>query len=328
MIDSLGSKIRVGVIRGGPSGEYEVSLKTGANILKNLPAHKYAPKDILIDRNGVWHTDGVAKAPDRILKHVDVIFNALHGEYGEDGKVQQLLDSHKIPYTGSKALPSSMGMNKILSKKVFSAHDIKTPRYFTVREEDLSPNKLLKMFRGFSHPSVVKPAGSGSSLGVSIVDSFDTFLDALTKALTYSPTALVEEYIEGREATCGVLDSSRSDEVYPLPPIEIIKPKQSDFFDYEAKYSGGSEEICPGNFSEKDRDMIQKLAVKAHKALGLGHYSRSDFIVHPIRGVFILEVNTLPGLTSESLFPKALKAVGCEFHDFLDHLLTLALRRK
>ena len=136
---------------------------------------------------------------------------------------------------------------------------------------------------------------------------------------------MVEENIKGREATCGVVDKFRGNDFYSLLPIEIIKPEKSDFFDYEAKYCGGSQEICPGNFSRDEKEAIQELAVAAHKVLGLRHYSRSDFIISPGRGIYILEVNTLPGLTAESLLPKSLQAVGCSLPDFLDHLITLAL---
>jgi D-alanine-D-alanine ligase len=138
---------------------------------------------------------------------------------------------------------------------------------------------------------------------------------------------MIEEFIPGREATCAVLDSAENrGDVYALSPIEIVKPQENDFFDYDAKYSGKSQEICPGDFTAEETDMIQDFAVRAHKALGLNHYSRSDFIVAP-DGIYILEVNSLPGLTSESLLPKSLQVAGCDFHEFLDHVITLALRR-
>ena len=134
----------------------------------------------------------------------------------------------------------------------------------------------------------------------------------------------MEEYINGKEATCGVMQNFREKEIYPLLPTEICHSKEFEFYNYDAKYSGKSEQICPGNFSKSENEMIQKMAIQAHQLLGLRHYSRSDFIVHPKRGVYILEVNTLPGLTKESLFPKSLEAVGCPFSLFLDHVLTMA----
>lgn len=318
------NKIRIGVLRGGPSSEYEISLKTGGSVLKSLP-EKYLPVDIFIDKEGVWNIQGISHEPHEAFKKVDAIFNALHGEYGEDGKVQKILDAFSIPYTGSKTLPSAVGMNKALAKNIFKSHGIKTP-YHTVESNDKDVGEIArKLFNSFPIPAVVKPIASGSSVGVSIAYTFQGLTEALSKAFEYSDKVLVEEYIKGREATCGVVDSFRGKDFYSLLPIEIIKPEKSDFFDYEAKYCGGSQEICPGNFSQNEKEAIQELAVAAHKALGLRHYSRSDFIISPRRGIYILEVNTLPGLTSESLLPKSLNAVGCSLPDFLDHLLTLAL---
>jgi D-alanine-D-alanine ligase len=152
-------------------------------------------------------------------------------------------------------------------------------------------------------------------------------MPALEKALKYSDVIIVEEFIKGKEATCGVVENFRGQMIYPLFPVEIIKPKDFEFFGYDAKYSGESSEACPGNFSEKEKKTIQDMAVEAHRILGLRHYSRSDFIVSPKRGVYILEVNTLPGLTKESLLPKSLEAAGCSLSNFLDHVITLALEQ-
>jgi len=320
-------KLRVAVLRGGPSSEYDVSLNTGAAVLKYLP-EKYLAHDILISRHGVWHRDGVERNPERALNHIDVVFNALHGEYGEDGKVQRILETLHVPYTGSDSIASAHGMNKHLAKKTFSNNGIKSPYHTTINAHDNIKEKLDHVFHHFLLPIVVKPASAGSSVGVTVVKSFNDLEGALLKAFAISDIALIEEYIRGREATCGVIDNFRGEKVYTLLPVEIIHPKEHDFFDYDAKYGGKSQEIVPGNFSEAEKYEIQRLAKLAHEKLGLRHYSRSDFIVHPRRGVYILEVNTLPGLTTESLMPKSLNAIGFNFPDFLDHLLTLAIGEK
>jgi D-alanine-D-alanine ligase len=319
------SKLRVGVLRGGPSSEYEVSLKTGAAILNNLPEH-YSGHDIFISRDGVWHKDGLARSPDRALKHIDVVFNGLHGEYGEDGKVQKLLDTLGVPYTGSGAFASAVGMNKALSKIAFEKHGIKTPFYTTVKNTDPLKEKIEYTFKHFVLPVVVKPSTTGSSVGVTIVRNFHNLEQAINKALTYSPTVLIEEYIQGKEATCGVVDHFRGEKAYSLLPVEIIQPVESDFFDYEAKYGGKSHEICPGRFSRSEMEEIQRLAKHVHHSLGLRHYSRTDMIVSPTRGVYVLEVNTLPGLTAQSLLPLSFEAVGTNFKDMLHHVIQLALR--
>jgi D-alanine-D-alanine ligase len=318
------SKKKVGVLRGGPSSEYEVSLKTGKSVMDNL-VDRYEVLDIFIDKEGIWHYLGTPIKPEHVFKKVDVIFNALHGAYGEDGTVQKLLDYFKIPYTGSTALASAVGMNKVLSKHVYKNNNLKTPLHTTLSKKDDISKEIVKLFKSFPIPAVVKPVNGGSSVGTAIAKTMAELELAVIDALKYSDLALIEEFIAGKEATCGVVDNFREEFPYALLPVEIRKPVDSAFFDYDAKYGGKSLEICPGNFTVEEKKIIQEMSKEAHKALGLRHYSRSDFIIHPKRGIYILETNTLPGLTGESLLPKSLAAVGCSLPDFLDHLIKLAL---
>ncbi len=317
-------RIRVAVLRGGPSREADVSFKTGKNVLDNLP-EKYIPTDVFISKDGGWHIDGVPVSPQKLFENIDVVFNALHGEYGEDGKVQQLMNQFGVKYTGSKALASALGMNKAMAKDFFKKAGLKTPVYVLVKKEDNLEEKAKEIFRTFPIPAIVKPNGSGSSIGVTIVKTMADILPAIEEALRHSEYAIVEEFIEGKEATCGVIENFREKTIYPLLPIEIVKPREIGVWGFTEKYSGCAEEKCPGNFSEKEKEMIQTMAMEAHRVLGLRHYSRSDFIISPRRGVYILEINSLPGLTKESLLPKELEAVGCSFSYFLDHVITLAL---
>jgi D-alanine-D-alanine ligase len=317
-------RIRVAVIRGGPSSEYEVSLNSGKNVIDNLP-DKYIPTDVFISKAGVWHADGISVMPGKLLQHIDVVFNALHGEYGEDGKIQQLLNQHGVKYTGSKALSSALAMNKLMTKEIYKKAGLKTPIHKVIKKGAYTRDLAHMIFKTFPIPAIIKPNGSGSSCGVTIVKSPKDIDRAIKEAFKYADSVLVEEFISGKEATCGVVDEFKNKRFYSLLPIEIIKPDENEFFDYDAKYSGKSKEICPGNFSKKESEMIQDLSIKAHDALGLRHYSRSDFIINPKRGIYILETNTLPGLTKESLIPKALKAVGSSLPQFLDHVITLAL---
>ncbi|TSC67817.1 MAG: D-alanine-D-alanine ligase [Parcubacteria group bacterium Gr01-1014_73] len=323
------SKIIVGVLRGGPSSEYEVSLQTGTSVLKNLNRERYEPRDIFIAKDGAWHMDGFQRGEDYILHRVDVVFNALHGEYGEDGKVQRILEHFGVPFTGSRSLPSAMAMNKVMTKNSIAHLLLKMPRHIVIEnsETDLE-RKIMEIWQTFIQPSVIKPMALGSSIGVGIARDFKTFRELILGVLEKSDAVLVEEYIQGREATCGVVENFRGEEIYQLLPVEIIPPADKEFFDYQAKYSGISREVCPGNFSPEEKATIQQAAALVHQTLGLGHYSRSDFIVSPKRGIYFLEVNALPGLTNESLLPKSLAAVGCSLPDFLEHLLTLALTRK
>lgn len=317
-------RIKVAVLRGGPSSEFEVSLNTGKNVIENMP-DKYIPTDVFISKDGTWHVDGVIVHPSKIFQSTDVIFNALHGQYGEDGRIQQFLDKHNVKYTGSKALASALAMNKLMAKDIYKKAGLKTPIHKVVKEGENLSELSHHIFRTFPMPAIVKPNGSGSSYGVALVKTQKDIEKAIKEAFKHSDTVIIEEYISGKEATCGVVDKFKGKNLYSLLPIEIIKPADRDFFDYDAKYTGISKEICPGNFTKTESEEIQNLAILAHEALGLNHYSRSDFIVNPRRGIYILETNTLPGLTKESLIPKSLTAVGSSISQFLDHIITLAL---
>jgi len=316
-------KTRVGVVRGGPSSEYDVSLKTGANILRALSKEKYQARDILIDRNGRWYVDGRETQIGKLPAVIDVAVNALHGQYGEDGGFQRDLDHIGLPYTGSGVFGSSAAANKLFAKNIFVEHGLKTPAVRIVEADEDAGVRAHELFISFMPPYVVKPLATGSSVGIAIVRTRDDLENAIINARKYSDIVLIEEYIKGREVTCGVVDGAN--EAYAMHPVEIILPSNDNFFDYDFKYSGKSEVICPAHIPQGKERELQHMAVAAHKALGLRHYSRADFIVSP-RGIFLLEVNSLPGLTEESLFPKELKAGGMEMEEFLEHIIGLAMR--
>ncbi|MBI2410079.1 hypothetical protein HYV30_03520 [Candidatus Kaiserbacteria bacterium] len=326
----------VGVLRGGPSREHEVSLKTGAAILANLPEEKYITRDIYIDRQGEWHDRGRAVSPERVLRQLDAVLIGLHGEYGEDGEVQKLLERYGVPYAGADSFGSYLAMHKVMAKSHAKEAGARTPdsRYIE-RAEDCATG-AGEVIRSFHQPVVVKPVGWGSSVGVSIVSGYAPVQKAIGALFVDgAPGVLVEEYLRGKEATVGVVENMRGEKLYALPPIEIIPPSgsrslgegsldENSFFSYENKYSGKTREICPGNFSRVESEELRRLAKLMHHTLHLRHYSRSDFIITP-KGIYYLETNTLPGLTGESLLPKSLAAVGVRFPDFLSHLVNLAM---
>ena len=313
----------VGVLRGGPSREHEVSLKTGAAIIANLPAERYVARDIYIDKNGEWHDRGKVVSPERILRQLDVALIGLHGEYGEDGEVQRLLERFSVPYAGADAFGSYLAMHKLMAKTRAQEAGLLTPEFRHIEQVEESEAVAHDVIRSFHQPVVVKPIGWGSSVGVSVVGGYAPVLSAIQQLFAEgAPSVLVEEYIRGKEATVGIVENLRGEKLYSLPPVEIIPP-EGDFFSYNAKYSGATRELCPGTFSRTASEELQVAAKAMHRALGLRHYSRSDFIVAP-SGIYYLETNTLPGLTTESLMPKALASVGVSFPDFLSHLITLA----
>jgi len=317
----------VGVLRGGPSKEHEVSLKTGHAIVTNLPTDRYTVRDIYIDKQGVWHERGLPTDPSRALRTVDVVVVGLHGEYGEDGEVQKVLETLKVPFTGSDSLGSYIAMHKVLAKEKAKELGLLTPKYHLIEEGSDIDTQLAEVVRTFHQPVVVKPVKWGSSVGVSIVGGFAP-LQAVTNALLEggSGGVLIEELIKGTEATVGVVEALRGEDLYALPPIEIIPPEK-DFFSYDAKYQGTTKEICPGRFPKEVSSDLMQQARAMHDALNLRHYSRSDFIISP-KGIYYLETNTLPALTDESLLPKSLSAVGVALPDFLTHLVDLALEGK
>lgn len=317
------------VVRGGPSHEHDISLETGSAVLAEFRksfGDAYRTVDIFIDRNGVWHVRGVPVSPEKALLGVDVVWNALHGQYGEDGVVQRVLSRIGIPYTGSGAYASALAMNKAFTKEMLQKVEMRVPQSVLLSVSPTLESEVLNAFRSLPQPSVIKPVFSGSSLGITIARSYEELIKGVRNAFQYSSRVMVEEYIEGREATVGVVEAIRGENEYVLPLIEIVSPH--DFYDYEAKYNSERTLLqCPGNFSKSERDSLKEAARLAHRTLGLRHYSRSDFIVSP-RGVFFLETNTLPGLTRHSNIPTALGAAGISMKEFVQHVVNLAIEGK
>lgn len=318
------TKTRVAVLRGGPSSEYDVSMQTGVGVLRALNDLGYHVVDITVSKAGEWIVDGRVKDPDKALITTDVVFIAMHGAYGEDGTVQRICERLHIPFTGSNSFASAMAFNKDMTKRALREHIFHLPRHVRVTSDNLlDVEAVSNVIAGSFGPTyVLKPTSSGSSHGVQIV-SADTLKDALTQAVTQYGECMVEEHIQGTEATCAVLGDFRDNELYSLPAIEIIPPQGRAFFDETVKYDGSTTELCPGRFSYEEKEKIAELAQLVHRVLGLSQYSRTDCIVKDGE-VYFLEVNTLPGLTSESLFPKAAAAVGLSFNDLIDHLVRTA----
>lgn len=317
----------VAVLRGGPSSEYDVSMQTGAAVLSVLRDSAYKSKDIIITRRGEWLVSGFVQSPEQALRDVDIVFNGLHGVYGEDGTVQRIMDRIGVPYTGSGSYPSAIAMNKHLTKEVAEAAGLLTAPSFKVTKEGAADPVLIaqRISEMFGPSYVLKPVTGGSSAGIRIASNVAELSNHLYTMLKDEESVLVEKRIHGTEATVAVLEHYRDESLYTFPPIEIVPAAESDFFDYTAKYGGTTQEICPGRFAPSTKAELQTAATAMHSALHLRHYSRSDFIVAS-DGVYFLETNTLPGLTTESLFPKAITAVGGSYRELIMHLLDAAYR--
>lgn len=316
--------IKIAVVCGGPSSEHEISLSTAKMIMGSLDRMKYVPTLVTIKKSGLWEF-GSKKTIDigyaiNELKAFDFVFIAMHGVFGEDGRIQALLEWIGVPYSGSGVLSSAMAMDKGISNDVYRMIGMNVPRYAVFNKN--SQNKGYK----FGIPFVIKPVDGGSSVGVSIVKSKKELQVALRNAFEKNDRVMVQQFIKGREFTCGVLEDNKG-AAFALPPTEII-PKSSKFFDYKAKYKvGGSMEITLAHLSKSMTKNMQVMALKVHKALGCRGMSRSDFILKGST-FHILETNTIPGMTKTSLLPQAAKAVGIGFPDMLDLIISAGLRRK
>jgi len=300
-------KTKIVVLMGGKSSEHDISVISGNEVVKNLDKKKYLAIPVVISKEG--------KGFDRINKNKpDIVFIALHGKFGEDGTVQGMLELLGIPYTGSGVLASSIGMDKLMFRKLMHAEGITSPDYFVV-------NKNEKVRKLFKPPYFVKPFDGGSSVGVSIVKKGKELENALKLVFRYSKTAIVEEFVEGLEVTCGVLGN---DNPVALPVTEI-HPIKGDFFDYKSKYNeNGSEEITPARISKKMTEEVRGLAVKIHKIVGARGFSRVDFILQKGKTPIVLEINTIPGMTPMSLLPKAAAAAGITYPQLLDRIIGFA----
>jgi D-alanine-D-alanine ligase len=306
------AKLNLALLAGGISSERDVSIESGRQVYAALDKDKYEitrydPKTDLLQL--------VADAAK-----IDVALIILHGPYGEDGTVQGLLELLGIPYQGAGVMSSAVAMNKLASKQLYEHAGLPVPDYMVLTKKDAAAADTCVARCGL--PLVVKPVSAGSSVGISIVKTKDQLADALELAWTHDDTVLVEAFIEGVELTVGVIGNDKPE---ALPVIEIIPDKTHAFFDYEAKYVAGvSQEICPARIDEALSTQAQAYAQMAHSTLFCIGYSRTDMILRG-RDLFILETNTIPGMTPNSLLPKAAQTAGISFTKLLDRLITLGL---
>ncbi|KKT80894.1 MAG: hypothetical protein A3B99_03825 [Candidatus Yanofskybacteria bacterium RIFCSPHIGHO2_02_FULL_44_12b] len=316
--------LKIGVLMGGPSSEHEVSLATGKNIIGNLDSTKYQPVAIKISKKGQWSLGGQIVDMPAALKSVDIVFNALHGTFGEDGRVQALMEYYNTPYTGSGITASALAMDKLRSREIFKLAGFCVPKTLKLkRGENYEARLNLFVNKVVKFPVVVKPCSNGSSVGVKIVDSPADLEPAIQEGFKLDKKVLVEEYIKGRELTCGVLDNFNNQPVAALPVTEITPVNGHRFFNYDSKYKDGqAKEITPAFVDSVIYSKAQEIALTAHQILGCRGYSRTDMIWTPGNNdVYILEVNTLPGLTPNSLLPKAAQSSGLSLARLLDAII-------
>jgi D-alanine-D-alanine ligase len=307
--------IRVGILRGGEGRGFESSLENGGVVLSHLLSDpynaKYKPVDIFVDTSGVWHIGGVPVTMDRVHNSVDVVWNALHADYGADGKIAQQLAQWKIPHTGSSPAHSAFAYNPVLAKDEFAKLGINTPRHllFEAYLEDMdSPEREYPMkqaqevFFKLAPPWVAKPFTRDSSMGIHVCKTLPELARAFEVAMRERVSVLVEELIEGKPASISVLANYRGLKTYPF--------------------------LCEGAFSSEEKRECERLAALIHNDMHLDHYSQSHFVVNPQKGIYVIEVQTLPDLSAGSVLQDHLASVGASTPEFISHMLTLTLENK
>lgn len=312
--------MKVLVLRGGPSNQYELSLESGLAALRNLGA-KHHISEVFIDRQGVWHQAGVPVSKEEVLRHADVVVNALHGPYGEDGKVQSELEHFKVPYTGARPFAAATSMNKILTKDYLSEAGLPVVGHVYIENDNDLDNQLNLAFPKEFDSVVVKAIDGGDSLGVVVVDNVLDLRHATLLNLAHGRGVLVEPYLHGQELKCAVVEGFRDHGMYKLLPIEIEKVGlEKIYYPYRDSY----RYHVPARLSQSQKQEVMDLAARAHQVLGLGDYSMTDIIWSNELGPVILEVNALPLLGEDRHLAHALRATGANMHEFFEHLVRSA----
>ncbi len=302
---------RIGVLAGGISAEREVSLKSGSAIYKTL---------LNLGYNAVFIDASDNLCEDLKRENIEIAFLALHGGHGENGAIQGLLEVMGILYTGSGVLASALAMDKEASKKIFTYHDIPVAPFVVIERDNLK-SQISNLKSQIEMPWVVKPVAEGSSIGINIVKEEKEIGDAAQAAFSYGRKIIIEKYISGKEIQIGVLGQT------VLGGVEVRTSRE--FYSYEAKYTPGlTQYILPPEIDDSAYDVLKKTALKAHNALGCKGATRVDFILDGSNKPYILEVNTIPGMTETSLLPKIAKLSGMEFSDLVEEMLKLAITNK
>ncbi len=312
------SRMKLALLCGGRSAEREVSL-AGADIVRNHLSPERYEVSVYDARDDI----------ERLVRDagkIDFVFILLHGPYGEDGTVQGLLELLDLPYQGSGVLGSALAMDKHLSKVVYKEAGIDTPQWMVLRRSDVSEGVISSAVQWLGFPMMVKPCTQGSSVGMTKARDRQELTQAIERAFEFDSRIMLEEFISGREITGGVLGN---EDLTALPIVEIVPSEGYAFFDYEAKYKkGATKEICPAELPDELTLLAQDMALRAHRALNLSGYSRTDMLLSEKGRLYSIETNTIPGMTPTSLFPQAAAAHGIDFSQLLDRLIELGLERK
>lgn len=333
------SKIKVTVIYGGMSSEHEVSVSSATNVINNIDKNKYEVNSILIGKDGEFFDENNKKIKNIIseIKNSDVVFPVLHGLYGEDGTIQGMLEMLNIPYVGCKVLASSVGMDKVYTKIIFEKANIPQAKYIYIKNENIYVNDEFDEIKlendeivnlveeKLKFPVFVKPSNSGSSVGVTKATTKEELIKSIQNAALFDKKVLIEEAINGQEVECAVLGNENVE----ATTVGEIKSAET-FYSYDAKYKNEeSKTVIPADIQEEKIDEIKRLAVKAFKSIDGSGLARVDFFVEKdTKKVYINEINTMPGFTSISMYPKLWESEGLKYPELLSKLIDLAIESK
>jgi len=324
------------VLMGGMSSEHEVSVASGTKVAQSLDRGRYDVTPVLITKEGIWRFPGAAPmsihdaAPELKRRHVDCAFIALHGAFGEDGRIQGMLDLLGIPYTSSGCAASGLAIDKLRSKAIVAAAGIRVAphRALTQAEWEADADRITaETATCFGFPCVVKSPCQGSSVGMAIPRDEAAFRNSIPEVFAYGDILMIEKFISGAEVTCAVLDVDAAALPVALPVTEI-RPVSSAYFDYHAKYTpGASIEITPAEIPAELTRKVQEVSVRAHQLIGCSIWSRSDFIIDVEEPIW-LEVNTVPGMTGTSLYPQAAAAAGISYEQLVGLFVEAAIAER
>lgn len=315
----------VGILRGGASPEYDLSLKTGVTMRDALPDDRYDVRDIFVDKQGVWHARGIPSDPARILSQMDVVLNALHGDAGEDGTVQRILDRSGVRYAGPRAHAALASYHRPQARDILKLSGVKIPQgvSFSLDSSTDTGAMAREVFARFGPPYMVKPARGSALRGIRLARTIIELPHVLGDVLDTHGGALVEEYVRGHDASASVLEGFRGENIYTFPPVHSLVSNGFSHINTEHIENNMVRHTCPSHFAHEEKQCIADAARMAHQALGMTHFSHSDFRVAP-HGIYLVKTDHIPRLYPGGVHHSMFDAVGVSTREFVEHLIMLA----
>lgn len=320
----MNKKYKVAILKGGNSDEHPISVRSGEQLKNRMEGYQNVT-DIMVDRSGEWFVQGTPYDKRNLVRDFDMVINTMKGGEGEDGRLTKYLDAFGVKHNNTSQFGSTLSHNKHKFKEFLKRHEIKTPHWVLIDGESDIEAQKRELHQKMFLPAVVKPATNGSSIGVFVAKNFDEMKQYVDWILKRDRFALVEEYIEGLDVSVLTTKDFRGQPVYSFIPVGIDTP---DIINYDHKFNNTHTFFPADKLSREDRNMIEDIAKTVHAKLDLDSLAMTDFRVHPKRGVFALETNTVPSFEDGSIYDEALKMVGVQEEELVDHIINLALRRK